>query len=51
MMKVCVDGIFFVFTGGSRLVAFLTLEQEIGNSAFFGEDFGGNGPLKKEIRA
>ena len=48
---------FFVFTGDSGLVIwpeltpFLTLNWEIGNLAFFGEDFGGSGSLKKELRA
>ena len=57
MMEVCVDGTFFAFTGGSGLVTwpelrpFLTLKWEIGNLAFFGEDFGVNGPLKKELSA
>ena len=57
MMDVCVDGTFFAFTRGSGLVTgpaltpFLTLKQEIGNSALFGENLGGNGPLKKELRA
>ena len=41
MIKVCADGTFFAFTGGSELVTwpeltpFLTLKRGIGNSAFF----------------
>ena len=56
MMEVYVDGTFFRFTGGSRLVTwpeltlFLMLKREIGNSGFLEEDFAGNGLLNGWVR-
>ena len=40
-----------VLPSPEELTLFLTLKWEIGNSALFGVDFGGSGPLKKELRA
>ena len=57
MMEVCVDGTFFRLHRRKWISDVIgtnnvfDIEAKIGNLTFLGKDFGGSGPLKKELRA